>query len=461
MQAHRDMVGAKSAYLNAMFSIGMMEAASGRVRVRDCSEASFRAAVVYMYTGVLEADMRSSCQDLTAADLTTAKYWDHVCKYVQTYATMDVGDVDVRELWRLADMYAIDGLKTFLARNLTSSNVLGALEYGLFTQDLELVQYCVDAMQVKRVCLACVGGNDLAGISMDVVEIIVEVCSDGDAHQFDHHARSLRHRRASGNNFGVKSGNDYDFGAKSGKDTRSRAGHVQEDNFGSEHPSESIAPHHTHKASGKQNFLQRVCRRMKKNKSGSPVDPMHVLTLMHRWWQDNGHVHTDHVTTSLAHEKIPYQAQVAANEGHLATLCARDENVNQIFACENQTHASQQVMMRAIAERIGFANIPTPVLRNAMNTSWMVDSGHVAEVMQVRQRGGRGWGRLCAFSEEPSIPGAGSVTSGVCVCIHVCICGRLVHVEADVVVGRVRAFTTEEHACVFKRSLYVGVVFEK
>uniref|UniRef100_A0A6U2A1H3 BTB domain-containing protein n=1 Tax=Hemiselmis andersenii TaxID=464988 RepID=A0A6U2A1H3_HEMAN len=140
--AHRNVLCAKSAIFQRMFSSNMIEAKTGVINISDFSRRSF-----FCFLELLYLDAPGSG-------------WD--------------SNVDGRELWSLADKYDVQSVKDCLLRALDESNVPAAASYALShwdPSDNPLAEACA-AVGSKRIrCITA-----LEGVSSEVIGLLL--CGD-------------------------------------------------------------------------------------------------------------------------------------------------------------------------------------------------------------------------------------------------------------------------------------------
>jgi hypothetical protein len=133
LSGHREVLIAASDVFEAMFESGMVEQQKGVVRVCGISVSSFRGFLERMYRG----ERGEEC-----------------------------GNADGRELWVLAEMYNVEGVRKWLAgEGINRGNVCAAYEFGQMSVGVErgeILKGCV-AFVRKAMCevsLSCVSACD-------------------------------------------------------------------------------------------------------------------------------------------------------------------------------------------------------------------------------------------------------------------------------------------------------------
>jgi len=132
--AHRSVLACRSKVFQGMFESDMEESRTGKIMIRDFSGAAFGEFLSFIYTS------------------STSKA------------------ADGAELWSLADLYEVEGLKEFLLSSLNQDSVLGAVRFASTSA-------CPVAREALRSACAEVGRKSLASISQEsLVGVSVKEC---------------------------------------------------------------------------------------------------------------------------------------------------------------------------------------------------------------------------------------------------------------------------------------------
>jgi hypothetical protein len=129
---HKGFLSSRSSYVRGLFESGMQEAKVSIVPVRDCSKSSFLAFLEFVYTGTIELSSR-------------------------------VVGADGWELWHLADLFGIEGLKRWLGNRMSEVEVAGVSLLASEAGDEELLAAC---RKCASACLPHIPAESLQGLPL-------------------------------------------------------------------------------------------------------------------------------------------------------------------------------------------------------------------------------------------------------------------------------------------------------
>jgi hypothetical protein len=126
------------AFFDALLDSGMLETRTRVIQIHEVSEECMRAFLAW----------------------------------TRTRSDETLRDADASELWRFANMYAVDKLLEAIVRCLTHRNIATAAQYAHDNQDHELLRTCLQKA-AREQCLGDIAPHDLVGISAYVVKQFV------------------------------------------------------------------------------------------------------------------------------------------------------------------------------------------------------------------------------------------------------------------------------------------------